>query len=393
MLSAKLDEATIKELTGLRRKLHAIAEVSGKEIETASIISTFISQFSPDEIISDIGGHGLAAVYRGMDEGPSTLIRCELDALPIPETALLDHGSKHPGSSHKCGHDGHMAIVSGLAPLLHAKRPEKGKVILLYQPAEETGQGAALVLKDNKFSELKPDYVFALHNIPGFPAEKIILKSGPFALASKGMIIKLIGKTSHAAEPEKGNSPVLAMAQLMKAITAMPSSFKDTNEFVVATVIHARLGEVAFGTTPGEGVVMATLRTGTSEAMELLSENCVELAERTAASFKLGCSITWTEVFPPTVNDAECVKIVEEAAASEGMSTQRLKEPFGWSEDFGHFTESARGALFGLGAGNNQPALHNPAYDFPDKLIPVGVKIFAGIINHLNGMVSSNVQR
>jgi len=369
----------------LRRKLHGLAETADGEKETAAFIRSFLEPFAPDEIISEIGGHGLAAVYRGKEAGPTVLVRCELDALPIPETLSLNYGSGREGTSHKCGHDGHMTMVSGLAPLLHAQAPEKGAVILLYQPAEETGQGARRVLDDTKFAALAPDYVFALHNLPGFPMGTVVLMDGTFASASKGLIVELKGATSHAAEPNKGRSPALAAAQLIQGFTAMPQTCTAMHEAALATVIHARVGERAFGTTPGEGVVMATLRTHTPETMDVLSGKCVDFAKSVAATYGLDCSIGWTEAFPATINDPACVRLVEEAARARGVATLRHDVPFGWSEDFGHFTASAKGALFGLGSGENQPALHNPTYDFPDELIATGVAVFEAILRRLNG--------
>jgi amidohydrolase len=375
-----------EELVALRRALHRLAEPSDGEKESAAFIRSFLEPYAPDEIVAEIGGHGLAAVYRGKAKGPTVLLRCELDALPIPETLALDYASTREGQSHKCGHDGHMAMVSGLAPLLHDHGPVKGTVILLYQPAEETGQGARRVLDDPKFSKLSPDFVFALHNLPGFPMGKIVLMDGTFASASKGLIVELVGATSHAAEPNKGRSPALAIAQLVSGITAMPQTCTAMHEAALATVIHARVGERAFGTTPGEGVVMATLRTHTPEAMDVLSDKCIAFAKAVAGVYGLRCSTSWTEAFPTTVNDPECVRLVEEAARERGISTLRHDVPFGWSEDFGHFTAVAKGALIGLGSGGQHSALHDPTYDFPDELIDTGVTIFAEILRRLNGL-------
>ena len=289
----------VEKLVALRRKLHGLAEASDGEKETAAFIRSFLEPHQPDQIISGIGGHGLAAIYRGKHEGPAVLFRCELDALPIPESIPLDYGSGRDGISHKCGHDGHMAVVSGLAPLLHERRPERGAVILMYQPAEETGQGARRVLDDPKYSGLAPDYVFALHNLPGYPLGRVILMEGTFASASTGLIVELKGATSHAAEPNRGRSPALAAAQLIQGFTAMPQECTALHEAALVTVIHARVGERAFGTTPGEGVVMATLRTHGPRTMEVLSRRCEDFARKVAATYGLECSIEWTEGFCP----------------------------------------------------------------------------------------------
>ena len=159
----------ISIIKNLRKELHQYPEVSGKEVNTAKRIKAFIEKHHPTEIIENIGGNGLAVVYEFGKQGKTIVIRCELDALPIEEKNDFEHRSTIKGVSHKCGHDGHMAIVAGLIFWLKEQLFTKGKVVLLFQPAEETGQGAYKVLQDKRFQELKADYVFALHNIPKEP--------------------------------------------------------------------------------------------------------------------------------------------------------------------------------------------------------------------------------
>ena len=208
----------LEELIEFRKDLHRNPELSGKEKNTSKKIVDFIKRFNPDEIITNIAGKGTAFIFKGNKEGKTILFRSELDALPISEQNSFEYKSRVENISHKCGHDGHMTILSGLASILKDEKPGKGKVIIHFQPAEETGEGAKAVLGDKKFSSLNPDYVFALHNLPGFPENTVIIKSGIFASASKGMIIKLRGKTSHASEPEKGISPVSAAASIMQKL-------------------------------------------------------------------------------------------------------------------------------------------------------------------------------
>src|SRR5699024_2334052 len=168
------------------------------------------------------GGNGMVASYEGDEEGSTVMIRCELDALPIAEENDIEYKSTHEGNGHKCGHDGHMAILCGVAKCLEAERPAKGKVQLLLQPAEETGEGAARMLDDKTFKKFNPDVIFALHNVPGFETHQIVCREGVFAAASEGLIVRFKGATSHAAQPEEGRSPALAMAQLVQLLSTMP---------------------------------------------------------------------------------------------------------------------------------------------------------------------------
>ena len=164
----------LNKIINFRRELHQFPELSGYEEGTATRICKFIRNFSDARVVEGLGGCGLALVHTFSDEGPTVMIRCELDALPIHEVNSFEHRSTVNGVSHKCGHDGHMAIVVGLAWWLSEQSFKRGQVILLFQPAEETGQGAASVIADPKYEKLQPDYVFALHNIPGEPLHTVI---------------------------------------------------------------------------------------------------------------------------------------------------------------------------------------------------------------------------
>ena len=278
-----------------------------------------------------------------------------------------------------------MAIVAGVAAHLHNQAPQKGSVVLLFQPAEETGEGAARVLNDPKYDEIQPDYVFALHNLPGYPLGDIILSDGLFASASTGIAIELTGATSHAAEPENGRSPALAVAQLIGAISSVPQFHTSLDKTAQATIVHAEVGEVAFGTSPGHGKVMATLRSHSQETMEILIEKSTELAKGIAAAYGLEVKTELMQPFPVTMNDLEATAIVRKAAHELGMTTRELDIPFAWSEDFGHFTARHKGSLFGIGSGDKQSALHHPDYDFPDALIDKGVGVFVKILQSLVG--------
>jgi amidohydrolase len=373
------------ELTKLRRLLHSQPELAGREETTAQFIQTFLEKCNPDHLITDIGGLGMAAVFHGNRSGPRVLFRCELDALQIPEAIDIPHGSKNEGVSHKCGHDGHMVIMAGLAMKLRGQRPERGSAVLLFQPSEETGEGAELVLNDPKYEQIHPDYVFAMHNLPGFKFGEVVLSDGLFASASSGLEIHLRGDTSHAAEPYNGKSPALAVAQLIEGISSIPQFHTSLHESAQATIIHADLGEVAFGTSPGCGSVMATLRSHSQKTMDTLIEKSTELAIRVAAVYDLRCETAVVQPFPVTRNNSEATAVIRMSAKELGMETHELTVPFAWSEDFGHFTAKHKGALFGLGSGENQPALHHPEYDFPDELIESGVRIYEKILRSLVG--------
>jgi amidohydrolase len=276
-----------------------------------------------------------------------------------------------------------MAILAGLAMRLSEKRPAKGSAVLLFQPAEETGQGARLVIDDPRFKQIAPDMVIALHNLPGRPRGQIVLRSGCFASASRGVVIELEGASSHAAEPERGRSPALAVAQLIQVLSAVPQVHTSLDAAAQVTVIHAEVGTVAFGTSPGSGRVMATLRSHSEHLMEELAGRCEAYARAVAQTHNLRVKVRFEEVFPATSNDDWLTRVVAETAEGLGYDSAYESTPFPWSEDFGHFTASCRGAMFGLGAGEDHPPLHSPNYDFPDGLIGIGVEVFHGLVQRL----------
>lgn len=382
---AILADQTVEELTGIRHELHQLAELSGDEGKTAERIKQLLEDCSPQNIIENVGGEGLIATFEGAESGPIVMIRCELDALPIPEENDPEYRSKTEGVGHKCGHDGHMAIIAGVAHYLRENKPKKGKIHLLFQPAEETGQGAQRVLEDEKFGKVEPDYIFALHNLPGYPRNQVVLRDGVFASASRGFEVQLMGDTSHAAHPESGKSPAMALATLIQNFSSFPQYYTSLDESAKVTVIHSKLGEVAFGTSPGYAEFRATFRTYQNELMEKLCKRAEEIVEHLARTYELEFDTNWTERFEATQSDAECNSFIEEAANQAELEISRKETPFAWSEDFGRFTSRYKGAIFGLGAGKDQPPLHSTVYDFPDELIPAGTSMFVEILKQITG--------
>ena len=373
----------LAQLTGLRHSLHQIPEVSGAEEKTAAYIATYLRAYAPDRLLTGLGGHGVAAVYDGAAEGPTVMIRCELDGLPIEELSDQPYRSTHAGRGHLCGHDGHMTMVAALAEDLAGKRPARGRVVLMFQPAEETGKGAPAVVADPAFGEIAPDYAFSLHNLPGLAVGQIALCRGPANCASRGMRIRLSGRTSHAAAPQDGLSPAGAMAQLLPGLVALGGGTDLGPDYALVTLTHARLGEATFGIAPGEGEVWATLRTVNDTRMARLIEEATALVGKVCAEQGLGHEISFDDVFEACTNNPEAVTVLQKACERVGLGVAMQDRPQRWSEDFGQFGKGAKAAMFWLGSGEDQPQLHNPDYDFPDAAIPVGAGLFRAVVSEL----------
>jgi len=382
----------LDEIVELRWRLHRSPELAGSEAATAGVMAAFLGAQRPDGLLAGLGGRGVAARFDGPEDGPSVLLRAELDALPIQEAGDGPHHSERPGVAHLCGHDGHMTFIAGVASRLARLRPPRGRVWLLLQPSEETGEGARRVVADPRFREIDPDWAFAIHNLPGYPLGRVLVREGTFACGSVGLLARLHGTTAHAAHPELARSPAATVARLIPRLDGLADDAATSNDpFALATVIHARLGDMAFGTTPGEAVVCITLRSDSEDVLGRLRDAAVAAVSEEAERDGLGWETSWVEPFSVTVNHPEAVAAARAAAARLGLEIEELEEAFRWSEDFGEIIRGRRGALIGLGAGEEQPPLHAPTYDFPDALLATGIDLFCALLDHLLG--SSGTQR
>ncbi len=376
------------EIEQLRHRLHKSPELSFAEMKTAEIIEEFVSQYGPDQTVKGIAGTGVAFVFAGDKSRPRILLRADLDALPIQENMDIAYASVNKNVSHKCGHDGHMAMVASLAPSL-SRLSNRGDVVLFFQPGEEVGEGALRSLEDPKFSDLKPDFVFGLHNLPEYPAGEVVIREETFACCSLGLKIEVTGKSSHAAQPEEALSPLPQVALVSQKIEDLNHLTND-KDFFLSTLTHLKLGEESFGITPGKLTLFYTLRAARDEVLAEKKQKVMSVVESHFASpFQL--AVQSLDIFPATINHAGAVEFLRKAIAKKGYKKQELKAPIRWSEDFGYFTRQWEGAYFGLGIGSPH-ALHTPLYDFNDDVLEVGHNIYLGLIEAINEEYSNKHQ-
>ena len=378
-----LTNSDMAELIDFRRELHRFPEISNEEEQTARRVERFLAPTNPTVVLTGLGGHGVAAVYDSGVQGPTLLFRSELDALSIEELSDLPYRSTVRGKSHMCGHDGHTTILAALARQLARRPPASGRVVLMFQPAEETGNGAAGVVADPRYAAIRPDFAFSLHNLPGTPRGHVRLKPGVVNCASRGMRILLEGKTAHSSMPETGVSPMLAISRLMPQLARLGGSSFHDDDFAMVTVTHASMGEAVFGIAPGHAEIRATLRTRLDDRMASLCAAAEDLVQRTAAAEGLRHGIDYHEIFVASLNHPDAVAHLRRALDAEGIAHDEDELPMRASEDFGIFGHASKSAMLFLGAGEKHPALHNPDYDFPDELIPIGARIFARVVSNL----------
>ncbi|MDA8803658.1 amidohydrolase [Amylibacter sp.] len=373
------------QLTKFRRELHQYPELSGKEIKTAQKILYALKDMKPSKIIDKMGGHGLAAIFDSQEKGPTLLFRAELDALPIQEKNNLPWASNLPGVSHTCGHDGHMTMLLALGRIISRNPIKCGKVVLMFQPSEENGQGARAVISDPRYEQIKPDLAFAIHIEPGRPFGYVSTRPGLMNCASLGLKITLHGKTAHAADPDDGISPSHAVAEFVQKISEFNHGDELNNNFRLTTVTHVQIGEQSFGISPGDASIFVTLRTSNDDSLSQLDKDVRGLVSNISKQFKLTFGFEIFDHFAASINDKEAYDIAVNAMKSLNINYGSIGVPMRASEDFGIFGKQSKAAMLCLGPGEDYAALHNPDYDFNDDLIPIGTGIFERITRDLLG--------
>jgi amidohydrolase len=362
----------IEAVTALRHELHRNPELSMQEVWTKDYLMVFFKQNTALEIVDR--GEWFYALYSAGEGKPCVAFRADFDAIAMDDRIDRPYASKNPGVAHKCGHDGHSAILAGLAMEIDQYGADKN-IVFLFQPGEETGQGALRCL--GVFDERKIDEMYALHNMPGIPYGAVALKNGTMFCASKGLEMRFTGASTHASQPEKGKNPAFAMAEVISAIPAIyaPEKYKG---LVLCTVVHIEAGEKAFGIAAGEGSLWLTCRGQFEDEMEAaLSELCT-FALSSSKKYGIECRFSFSDEFPETKNHDESTDKVRAVCQKVGVPIHEMELPYRSSEDFGHFLKHTKGAIFLVGMGEG-PAIHTVGYDFSDGLIERSVELFKAL--------------
>ncbi len=367
-----MNKDNLKKIVELRHELHTHPELSGREGWTKHRLMDFIKDNTTLAVV-DCGSWFYAAHYVMGTE--AIAFRADMDALPIPETGTgLPWASRCPGVSHKCGHDGHSAALCGLGLELESV-PRPRSVYLIFQHAEETGQGGqicAALLRERSISE-----VYAFHNRSGYPEGSVVVRSGLCQCASKGLTVRMTGRRSHASEPEKGINPSFALTALVSHVESL---LKEPHQgLVLCTVVNISVGQKDFGISAGEGEVSMTLRADREAEMDALEAGIREEAARLAQANGLEVEFEVSDPFPETVSSAECVRRVETAAQGLQLPLLQMEAPWRASEDFGYYTKEVPGAIFYIGSGETWPPLHTPEYDFNDAILGTAVDMFLAL--------------
>ena len=362
----------------LRHHLHQHPELSGEEHKTQSLVYNLVKGFKPDKL-EKVGGTSLLAHFDSGRAGAHILFRADYDALPIQEDLDLEYKSQQLGVSHKCGHDGHTAILYRFLELCKDEPLQRGKLSVLFQASEENGQGAKKVLDDPIFRDYDYQQAFALHNIPGYPLGEVLWRNENFSAGVSSLSMEWKGLATHAAHPWEGRNPALLISNTIAKARELENTETNSADFFLCTPVYAHLGDKDYGISPGKGGLHFTARAWQGKLLEENIEALKEEAHHESEKGDLKLDIQRFEEFWPIVNSTEANAAITEAANQANLSKRELETPFSWGEDFGLFLKDKSGAMFGLGSGEDCKVLHHPEYNFPDELIEKGARVFLEI--------------
>ncbi|MGE8099552.1 M20 aminoacylase family protein [Pseudomonas fluorescens] len=373
------------EMITLRQRIHAHPELGFEEFSTSELVAQCLTQWGYD-VSTGVGQTGVVGTLKN-GEGRSLGLRADMDALPIQEATGLPYASRIDGVMHACGHDGHTATLLAAAKYLAQTREFNGTLNLVFQPAEEGLGGAQKMLEDGLFERFPCDAIFAMHNIPGYPAGQLGFYSGPFMASADTVTINIIGTGGHGAVPHKAVDPVVVCASIVIALQSIVSRNVNPQETAIITVGSIHAGNVS-NVIPASAEMILSVRALTPEVRQLLERRITDLVNGQAASFGARAEIDYYRCHPVLINDPEQTAFARQVAREwlgEGQLIEDLR-PFTASEDFAFILEKCPGSylVIGNGQGEGSCLLHNPGYDFNDACLPIGasywVKLAEGFL-------------
>jgi hippurate hydrolase len=373
----------IPELTRIRQHIHQHPEMAYEEIQTARLVADKLRGwgFAVTEGVGETGVVGTLTVGSGKSIG----IRADMDALPLTEQTGLPYASVYPGKMHACGHDGHTTMLLGAAEYLARTRNFNGTVHLYFQPAEEKGfdSGAQRMVKDGLFERFPCDAVFGLHNHPGEAPGTFVFRRGPFMSASDKVAITLQGVGGHAARPHLTVDPIVVASSIVMALQTIVARNINPVETAVVTVGLLQAG-VANNVISNSAYMELSIRSFSTQVRQQLQERIEALVHAQAASYGATAEIDYMAGYPVIDNDdAEtefALQVARELVGDEQVIAHA--DQLMSSEDFAYMLEQRPGCFLRLGNGVGEDGcmVHNPAYDFNDKNLPIGAAYWARLV-------------
>ena len=379
-------------IAAVRRDIHAHPELCFEEVRTADVVAGKLTEWGIP-IHRGLGKTGVVGIVKGRDGGASGRaigLRADMDALPMQEFNTFAHASQHHGKMHACGHDGHTAMLLAAAQHFAKHRNFDGTVYLIFQPAEEGGGGARVMIEDGLLEQFPMQAVFGMHNWPGMKMGQFAVSPGPVMASSNEFKITIHGKGGHAAMPHTGIDPVPIACQMVQAFQTIISRNKKPVDAGVISVTMMHTGE-ATNVVPDSCELQGTVRTFTLEVLDMIEARMKQVAEHTCAAHEATCDFEFVRNYPPTVNSAAEADFARKVMAGiVGEANVLVQEPTMGAEDFAFmlqakpgaycFIANGDGAHRDMGHGGGPCTLHNPSYDFNDDLIPLGATYWVRLV-------------
>jgi amidohydrolase len=375
-------EAIRDEIITRRRDFHQHPELGFQEVRTAGIVARELTNLGL-EVQTGVGKTGVVAMLEGAHDGPTVLVRADMDALPIIEEVQTEFTSQTPGVMHACGHDGHTSIALGVAKLLTAKRDQiAGRIKFVFQPAEEVIGGAKAMVADGVLKDPRPDFTVGLHLWNSKPVGWVGLADGPVMAGGYTFTVKITGKGAHAAAPNTGIDPIVCAAQIVTAFQTIVSRTVDPLDSIVVSVTTIHGGEAAFNVIPQFVEMRGTVRFYRAEARDLVLERMREIVQNVAAAMRCTATIDIVVGVEPVANHPAVASVLRDKFAPMiGADNIDLGERTMGAEDVGQFMIDIPGAYFFVGAQDmTQDAYyghHHPKFSIDEDALPLAAALLS----------------
>ncbi len=376
----------------LRRDIHAHPETAFEEVRTAALVAQTLESLGI-EVHRGLAGTGVVGVLRAGSGLRAIGLRADMDALPLQEQNRFPHHSRHAGRMHACGHDGHTAMLLAAADYLAQTRNFDGTVVFIFQPAEEGGGGARVMVEEGLFERFPVEAVFGLHNWPGLAAGQFAVLPGPVMASADQFDITVRGHGAHAAMPHQGADPVVAGAALVQALQSIVSRTLDPLDAAVLSVTRFCAGDT-YNIIPEQARLSGTVRAFRTEVQDRMEAAMERVCNGTAAAHGVQVTLDYQRGYPATVNSAREAEWCRQAASAlvGGENVHSGLRPSMGAEDFSCLLQAVPGcyAWLGNGLGEGGCTLHNPHYDFNDDILPVGAAYWARLVEQVLGGEGGN---
>jgi amidohydrolase len=368
------------DLTTWRRYLHQHPELGFDCHKTAAFVVERLREMGITEIHEGIAQSGVVAIIEGQGDGPTIGLRADMDALPMSEETGADYASTVNGKMHACGHDGHTTMLLGAARYLADTRNFKGRVALIFQPAEEGGGGGNVMVHEGIMDRFEIAQVYALHNAPDIEVGRIETRPGPMMAGVSEFKITVKGVGGHAAWPHGCVDPVAAAMQIGTAINTIVSRNVGAVDQLVISLTMIEAG-TATNIIPETAVMQGTVRNFRSELLDLAEKRISEICAGTGTAMGVEVTLDFTREYPPTINDAEktafAVDVARELVGADMVSDDTTMVM--GAEDFSYMLNVRPGCYLNVGQGVG-PFCHHPKFDFNDEIAPIGASFLARLV-------------